>query len=101
MISEDSAGRLWVAILVPGENWRQGVGERTTPQGLKAVGITNSAMYWDTLVEVIDPNAGVVVGGARFDSNIVSLLGDGRVAAYREDASGNPFFDVWRVNIPF
>jgi hypothetical protein len=101
MISEDSAGRLWVAILVPGENWREGVGERTTPQGVRTLGITNSATYWDTMVEVLDPVAGVVIGAARFESNLVSLLGEGRVAAYREDASGNPFFDVWRVNIPF
>ncbi len=67
MISRDDNGLLWAVIWVAGENWADGLGPLTGPDGRASRGPVDISLYWDSVIEVIDPEAGRVVGRARID----------------------------------
>jgi hypothetical protein len=98
---EDSAGRLWVVVLVPGEKWRSGLGNnRVGPNGRTMIEITDPASYENILVEVLDLRSRTVLGSIRVPHNRAFVLDNGQLAIYREDAEGTPFMDILRLSLP-
>ena len=59
----------------------------------------NGAMFprYDTIIEVIDPNTGVLVGMRKVTGYPQGILGDRYVATYRE-VSEFPVLDIWRID---
>jgi hypothetical protein len=94
----DARGWLWVVIEVPGKNQKA--------QLRRINGREGSAWEWkshekafDTMLEVIDPKNATLVTSARLDPRFVASLGNGYFASYREDRSGNPLLDIWRLQV--
>lgn len=91
----DDRGLLWTAVVVPSARWNDYLLE-SGPGGFRLV---PGAV--DTLLEVIDPVAGVLVASRRFSQlewNMAGFVGQGElVVSYREEGPGIPYLDLWRV----
>jgi hypothetical protein len=62
------------------------------PQG------SQSDLY-DSMIEVLDPATGRLLASTRIDAALGFLLPGGYAASYREDDGGNPFIDIWRMEV--
>lgn len=66
-VSPDSAGRLWVISRLADSRWRTAL-ERDTTTNRGRYRVRDHEMYWDTLVDVIEPATGRVLASQRFDA---------------------------------
>lgn len=98
-IYEDSEGLLWVIIIVADREWQRGIAETGSRNETNGYVITNQNQFLDSVIEVIDPAAGVLVTSERFDLEFKRFLEDGTVVSYREEGIGFPYIDVWRVQL--
>jgi hypothetical protein len=95
----DHDGRLWVMITVADSNWVAGLRPSTLDRG--AYTVEDPTRAYDAVIEVIDAASGRMLATARFDQTFVGFVGDGLVAAYREDGeSPRSLLDVWRLSLP-
>jgi hypothetical protein len=94
-LREDAAGRLWVAVNVAGERWREAM--RPLPGG------GTSEPRWDylynTVIDVIDWKEGRLVTEVSFRGYFLQFIDDGLFASTSEDANGAPFVEIWRMLI--
>ena len=95
----DSTGKLWVIAHVADENWTSGLGNVRGLYNRQVRGVADANKYWDSIIEVIDPVAGTLVASQRFDQTLRWIGESAYASAYREDASGVPFVDVFRVSL--
>jgi hypothetical protein len=83
-IQEDRDGLLWIFVRVPARNWREGWSR--VPAGAKEVLARDVLLekLFDTMIEVVDPTAGVVVARRQLNQYLVDLPGAGQAAFYEE-----------------
>jgi hypothetical protein len=62
-------------------------------------GIGDKNIYYDTVVEVIDPNTNQLLASTRVDGWVRMLSGDRLAAQYLEDEEGYPQLRVWQFNL--
>jgi hypothetical protein len=100
-IVEDSAGLIWVVARIPSERWRTAwkLGSRQGALTGYTARDVDILKLWQTVIEVIDPTARVVVRRAYTDDYVVSLMPDGRAAVYWEAAGGEPRYQIVRWNL--
>jgi hypothetical protein len=55
------------------------------------------SLYWDTVIEVIDPFEERVIASTRFDICFRDFADAQHVFAYREDDTGKPLIDLFRL----
>ncbi len=96
-VHEDSAGLVWVAVELPGGNWaKQGLdaetadGRRFIPDPVKA---------WDTMVEVIDPIRGFVLGSVRHPGRVLFITSHGDMVINAERDDGTPTLEIWSFSL--
>jgi hypothetical protein len=98
-VREDDAGRLWVLISVADANWRRSA-RKPNASGEYAVRPTDRDLMFDTVIEVIDPKTARVIATRRIPQEVGSFIGEGTtIATYREDQTGAPGFDIWRLSL--
>ncbi len=95
-IRRDSHGLLWVIIEVADPRWREVV---THPANQEEFGISDDQLYYDSVIEVIDPKTGDLLATRRFPEAISHFVADDAVGAVIEDASGVPMLHVWRLKL--
>lgn len=96
----DVDGLLWVIINVADENWRTSL--RPAPPGPHGPGRYTAAdkdRYFDSVIEVLDPETGRIVAAGRTDYYIGYFPADDIVASYRESENGRPLLALWRVEL--
>lgn len=94
---EDEEGRLWVAVAVPAEQWRSGIVSSGIREGTGyEFGDRNTV--FDTVVEVLDPSTGEVLGRGRFDAAL-SIVAPRTAAAYYEDERGVPRIELLSLDV--
>lgn len=98
-IREDETRRLWVLVLVPAENWADGLREVTALNGERAYELASTSVTFDTVLDVLDPTQGTVIASRRFDEEVLTFLPDGRLVAHREDSNGVPYLDILEASI--
>lgn len=81
-IREDSDGRLWVMLKIPGEEWRDAAEPSLRePHGWRMV---DEDLWMNTVVEVIDPEQGTVVASSgRLPNRYSGMVGGPLVAHTR------------------
>lgn len=90
-------GRVVVLIAVPDPRWREGIVPSPVPEGT-GYQIGDANRYFDTMIELIDPERAVVLGSTRVDAFLVSMLDASTALSYRETEAGFPRADVWRFH---
>lgn len=101
-IHEDAGGLVWVTVQVsaPPDEWNAALGEpRRAPNGRATYPQQMRGRMYHTLIEVFDVGAGTLLASRRFPFSVTDALGDGEYAAYRQDADGVPYVDIWRVEL--
>jgi hypothetical protein len=106
----DGEGRPWIYTHVPAPDWEAAwteeiVRARSNPTGFVGVrqgspGEPISPRHEDlyaTMVEVLDTDEARVLAREVVPAFVIDVLHDGRLAAYREDAIGVPFIEVYSV----
>lgn len=81
-------GLLWVYGRVASRDWHSGWPK--VPPGTRDVPVSaiQEAKLYSTMVEVLDPQTGLVVTSKGFDGYASAVLTDGRVVFYAEDLAG-------------
>jgi hypothetical protein len=96
-IRVDRVGRLEVLITVAGERWQEGVGS-ISGEGNRPVGVVvDPPRYYDSVIEVLDWRAGVVVARMRTDDALMQFVGADHVLSLSELPSGERVARIWRV----
>lgn len=98
-IRVDSEGLVWVLIHVADPEWKKAVRLGPRNGGQQFYGLTSDEEYWDTVIEVIDPDAARTVASIRLPDYMKLFIGNGETFSYREDSDGTPWLDVWRVSV--
>jgi hypothetical protein len=95
-IMVDSSGRLWTLIAVPSPTWERGVRPRLIAGVEKTYDIIDSDLVLDSVIEVIDLAAGVLLAQLRTSRVYKSLLPGGLLAAEADEGpvSGYDLFPV-------
>lgn len=96
-IHRDSSNRLWILITVPDRHWRRnlrpaGRGPRLRYEPTHPNGI------FDTVIEVLDLDTGVLLMSQRTPHFLWGFLGDGVVFGDGTGPDGVPRFSVWRLD---
>lgn len=81
----DDDGLLWVVTSVPAGDWRAGLGETRLVEGRRYYTIEDYSKTFDSIVEVIDPEAAVVVASRRVDDGIAVFVRPGTMAIASTD----------------
>lgn len=94
-IHQDVSGLMWVVVHLADANWTY-AGD---PGHVPAVDSDNNRFY-DTRVEVWDLEAGRLLASERFDEYLFGFRnGQPYLYTAREDAIGNPFYDIWVLRL--
>lgn len=98
-IQEDREGLLWVFLRIPAENWR--LGWTRTPIGVKEypVELIDVERLYDTMIEVIDPGAGVVLARERLNGYLISVTDHRQLSIYADGPDGNPVIRIVDVTL--
>jgi hypothetical protein len=98
-IHEDPEGRVWVAIQVPDPRWESAFGPgRGYFQGQARV--TEHNLYFDTVLEVIDPQRNTVLASGRLDDRVQGFTSTGEFWTYSYHDSGSPVVHVYSAVLP-
>jgi hypothetical protein len=98
-VHRDDHGRLWTLVRLPGERWEEGLGPGRELGG-RVLGstVTDRHLLWDTRIEVIDPERGIVLRSQHFDQSFQGFTNDGRVYAMVEVEGGRDVrIAVWEL----
>jgi hypothetical protein len=98
-VHRDVQGRLWTLVRLPGERWEEGLGPGREFGG-RVLGstVTDRHVLWDTRIEVIDPESGIVLRSQHFDLSFHGFTNDGRVYAMVEvDGGRDVRIAVWEL----
>lgn len=101
-LAEDAEGRIWVALRVPDEAWREALEFKAGDSGQEGWWPSSPDAYWDTLLEVIEPNSGIVLASVRMDG-VTATLAEAPserengvlTTTYREKDALFPRVDIW------
>ena len=89
-LAVDRSGLLWVVATVPDSRWRGALTRtRPGPGGTRpGYEVTDYDRYYDTVIDVIDPNASMLVSTLRTDRYYHSFADASHLAALTEDTIG-------------
>jgi len=96
---DQRTGLLWTIVHVADPQWRDGAGPLRRADGGEYMPIHDRQRVYDTIVEVIDVNAGRVLARRRFDGTVDIPIGAGLFAGVRETAEGAPYLELWRFTL--
>jgi hypothetical protein len=92
--------RVLVFVQIPQRDWRNHLGPaRTTPSGLVLYPEWDVANVFDTRIELVDVVHGRVMTTIIHPSTLYAFSDEQYVSSYRQDESGTPFVDVWRLQV--
>ncbi len=97
-IWEDKNGRVWIAILVADQNWKRTNARAQEGDMIPMPRAQNGAIY-DTIIEVIDIDAGRLVSSVRFPDYMLTAGSGQPFVSYHEDVVGRPSYKVWRFTL--
>jgi hypothetical protein len=97
----DEHGRLWTFARVADGDWADALETGPDPYGRPRMGVPQGSQsdLYDSMIEVLDPATGRLLASTRIDAALGFLLPGGYAASYREDDGGNPFIDIWRMEV--
>lgn len=99
-ISEDPSGRLWVYLLAPDPEWRRALGSPQVQRGTMHYPVEDWDAYYDTMVEVLWPETGEVIAGARIDRVLPIVIDFSHAAALDLEALGVAYrVRVWEITL--
>jgi hypothetical protein len=96
-LHEDKEGLLWTVVWVPAPRWEEGLRESDGVGALPGLVVTDYSKVYDSVVEVIDPEAGRVVRSQRFDIAFIGFIGDGLLFADHVPDPTTFQIGVWEV----
>jgi len=89
-----------VLVQIPQRDWRNHLGPpRTTPSGLVMYPDWDVANVFDTRIELVDVVQGRVIATVTHPSTLYAFSDQQHVLSYRQDDSGTPYVDVWRLQV--
>ncbi len=96
----DSSGLLWVAVAVPSRTWAAGLGPARLAERQSWFPERDPHRVWDTVIDVIDPQAGRLVATMRLPGRYDLVAGPGLLGRVIEDPVDGWFLvQVFRVTL--
>jgi len=94
----DGDGLVWVLLRVADPDWKEAVVPGPANGRQRLLGLKSEAGYYDTLIEVIDPQSAKTIASMRVPDYMKLFIGGRESYSYREDGDGLPYIDVWRLS---
>lgn len=95
-VREDAAGLLWAFHRIADREWAPQPPAEVRGNHARTSMLQHETLY-DTVIEVIDPRAGVVLARAVRPEHILSIAGTNVFYTYEEIGPGHPRYVLWRV----
>lgn len=93
----------WVMLRIPDQSWQEGIGAGKDPYGRPTTVLTDANLVWNTVIEVVDLDAGVALARVQFDRVIPGYAWgvDGRAmpVLYDETDLGFPSVTVVGLSV--
>jgi hypothetical protein len=96
-IHQDSLGLLWVLISVADPEWRSAVRSNADDPSRSDV---DRRLFYDTIIEVIDPTSATLLGTHRLDAYVTTFAGSRLIAVDEELPNGEPAIGVFQLDLP-
>lgn len=87
----DESGRLWVLTWIAADEWRDVLSQQ------RDMAPTSSG-FWDTMIEVIDPETARVIARLRIEERAMGFSGPMTFYSY-SDEELHPHLNIWRVQM--
>ncbi|GMV06271.1 MAG: hypothetical protein AMXMBFR53_25470 [Gemmatimonadota bacterium] len=98
-IHSPDPGTVWTVAHVAARDWRSGVGARIErPDGYVGYELDGDALY-DSVLELWDLAGRRVLVSHRVPAQLQGFLSNDLLWAWRQDALGIPYVDVWRLTL--
>lgn len=100
-LREDGDGLLWVAIPLPSSEWEKAVELASVGEGGAGKGrvIRDWDLAYDGIIEVLDPQRGVLLYSERFPETWDAFLGRGVAVRYRKVQGGGYRVEFHEMNL--
>lgn len=95
-IRQSESGLLWVMISVADNDWKRGVRSGGSDHGGR---IDDWNLYYDTILEVINPESGELIQSQRFPLAFSNFVDDDLIGAVELTDAAVPILSVWRVRL--
>jgi hypothetical protein len=97
-VFRDAPGQIWTVIGVSKPNWKQ-LDRSSGARHRQVMSASEHQKYFDTVIEVIDPQSGTLVASRRLPFVLQSIRTGNIAIGLREDADGNLVRDIYRVGL--
>lgn len=95
-VRQDREGRLWVMVQVAGKEWRKGVIAGASGHDGRVV---DWNAYYDTVIEVIDPDTGRLLQTTRLPLAFNAFVDDDLISTVVLDEAAVPHLTIWRLRL--
>jgi hypothetical protein len=97
----DDAGRLWVAIVDPKDDWRDRMSEVVLPDGdIRLQPAKEDPRFLaNGRIDVIDLNRAAIIASAQTEQILTAFVGDGLGVEFRDPDEGTPHLIMWRLRL--
>lgn len=96
---DSTDGFLWIAVRVPDKEWSSGV-ELTPGVEGDHVRVLEPDLAFDTIVDVIDLDSGILEASGRFNEALFEHIGGSRMVSASAFPNGFRQIKVWRFELP-
>jgi hypothetical protein len=98
-IHVDLAGRIWIAVHVPDSQWQRALVSGQGPYGRPRQMIQHYDRYWDTRLEVLDPETGTVIASTVLDHYVQGFTSSGDLITYRFREGMIPTAEIFQARL--
>lgn len=88
---------LWVLIIIPDPRWRESRVEVRQPSGAVTYRIIDDNLEYDSIIEVLDLEAGRVIAQTRIDTYLDGFVDDCHAYSFHTDNADIPYVNVWSL----
>ncbi|MEZ4424244.1 MAG: hypothetical protein R3E98_12605 [Gemmatimonadota bacterium] len=93
----DPSGALWVNVRVADQEFHEGLGDIRGIYDRPMTGITDYVRYYDSRIEILDPQSGALIWFQTLDQPLRFVAGGDYAYWYEEDANGVPRIPIVKV----
>jgi hypothetical protein len=98
-IWEDTRGMLWVHTITADGRWPSALGELPGVDGKPRYYVASRDLYFDTRIEIIDPENGRLIATAKYDSELPTFTPGPYLSRVLKGPSGWLVGEVWSVRL--
>lgn len=95
-VQQVDSGQIWVISRTAGSSWEEALVRRAMPGHGMTWAVSEYHKYWDTVIDLIDPEQHALLARAVWDGYMLRFLSPELALSY-DDSTPTPTLSIWRV----